>query len=162
MYSLIWLSMHICRYCAINRVAKRSSREGSFWVERHRGTYSNRKASRTGDRVEYHLAWLCVGREGNSKRRHKAAYEGGCPRGLKTPFTQSLPIIFSSGTWPLAHVDATFNSMTPIMFTKDYLPELATHHSRPVRVSHGFLPLTQSIFSLKSSAEMSSALLVTW
>lgn len=80
---------------------------------------------------------------------------------IKTPFTQSLPIIFSPGTWPLAHVYATFNSMTPIMFTKDYLPDLATHHSSPGRVSHGFLPLTQSIFSLESSAEMSSALLDT-
>lgn len=59
---------------------------------------------------------------------------------IKTPFTQSLPIIFSPGTWPLAHVYATFNSMTPIMFTKDYLPKLATYHSRPVRVSHGFAP----------------------
>lgn len=40
---------------------------------------------------------------------------------IKAPITQSLPIISSSGTCPLAHFDTTLNSKTSTASTKDYL-----------------------------------------
>lgn len=52
---------------------------------------------------------------------------------IKTPFTQPLPIIFSSGTWPPAHVDATFNSDSHYV-----------HQGLPARVGHTSQQASQS------------------